>query len=294
MARAIPRVLPWYVQALKMTESKNPEIARSVITNGFSTNYHDLGNGPPVLLIHGSGPGVTAWANWRLTMPELAKGARVLAPDMVGFGYTERPAGIEYTKDEWVKQAIGFLDALGVERTDVIGNSFGGGIALAMAIRHPERVRRIVLMGAAGVRFELTPALNDVWGYTPSMENMRDLMRTFSFNDSFVNDDLAQLRYLASIRPGVQEAFSVMFPAPRQRWIDALASAEEEIRSLSNEVLIVHGREDRVVPVSSSQVLAEWIRHAQLHVFGCCGHWVQIEHAARFNRLTAEFLAEAG
>jgi 2-hydroxymuconate-semialdehyde hydrolase len=92
----------------------NPEVAKSVVANGIRTNVHDVGQGPPVLLIHGSGPGVTAWANWRLVMPELARQARVIAPDMVGFGYTDRPQGQRYDMDAWVAQAVGLLDALGI------------------------------------------------------------------------------------------------------------------------------------------------------------------------------------
>ena len=72
----------------------SPEIGRSVLAAGIATNVHDVGAGKPVLLIHGSGPGVTAWANWRLVLPELSKTCRAIAPDMVGFGYTERPAGM--------------------------------------------------------------------------------------------------------------------------------------------------------------------------------------------------------
>ncbi len=125
---------------------RNPEIANSIVAAGIRTNYHDVGSGAPVLMIHGSGPGVSAWANWRLVMPELAKRARVIAPDMVGFGYTDRPSGFTYDMDAWVRQAIGLLDALKIKRTDLVGNSFGGGLALALAIRHPERRRRMFSM----------------------------------------------------------------------------------------------------------------------------------------------------
>ena len=151
----------------------------------------------------------------------------------------------------------------------------------------------MVLMGAAGTRFDLTEGLNAVWGYTPSIENMRNLLDIFSFDRSRVSDELARLRYEASIQPGVQESFSSMFPAPRQRWVDALASAEADIKTLSNETLIVHGREDQVIPLSSSLRLAELIEHAQLHVFGQCGHWTQIEHTDRFNRLLINFFNES-
>ena len=273
--------------------TQNPEIGRSIVANGIHTNYHDVGTGFPVLLIHGSGPGVSAWANWRLTIPLLAAQRRVIAPDMVGFGYSQRPAGIAYTMDTWVAQAVGLLDALGIDQADLIGNSFGGGLALALAIRHPQRVRRLVLMGAAGVSFPITPALDAVWGYQPSIANMRKLLDIFAFDRTLMSDELAELRYKASIQPGFQEAFESMFPAPRQNGVESLASREEDIRALAHETLVVHGREDAVIPLSNSLTLAQWIGRAQLHVFGRCGHWTQIEHAARFAQLVENFLAEA-
>ncbi|WP_394790499.1 alpha/beta fold hydrolase [Rhodoferax sp.] len=273
--------------------SHNPEIGQSILANGIVTNYHDVGSGFPVLLIHGSGPGVSAWANWRLTIPALAGRRRVIAPDMVGFGFSERPAGVRYNLDTWVAQAIGLLDALEMDCADLVGNSFGGGLALALAIRHPTRVRRLVLMGAAGVSFPITPGLDAVWGYQPSIANMRKLLDVFAFDRTLMTDELAGLRYKASIQPGFQEAFETMFPVPRQNGVEALASREEDIRALPHETLVVHGREDAVIPLSNSLLLSQWIARAQLHVFGQCGHWTQIEHAARFARLVENFLAEA-
>lgn len=273
--------------------TQNPEIGRRVRTGGFETNVHDVGSGAPVLLIHGSGPGVSAWANWRLVIPALAKDRRVIAPDMVGFGYTDRPAGIQYGMDTWVQQALDLLDALGLEQVDLVGNSFGGALAMALAIRAPQRVRRLVLMGSVGVPFEITEGLDAVWGYQPSFEAMRGIMDYFAWSRELVSDELAELRYQASIRPGFQESFAAMFPAPRQRWVDAMTSREADIRALPHETLIIHGREDKVIPLSNSLTLAEWIANAQLHVFGHCGHWTQIEHNARFNRLVGDFLAEA-
>ncbi|MEJ8810489.1 alpha/beta fold hydrolase [Variovorax ureilyticus] len=270
----------------------NPEIANSVRTGAFDTNFHDMGEGAPVLFIHGSGPGVSAWANWRLVLPELAKTRRVIAPDMAGFGFTERVHGAAYTMDLWVRQALDLLDALDIERTDLVGNSFGGALSLALAIRAPHRVRRLVLMGSVGVPFEITPGLDAVWGYTPSFDNMRRIMDVFAHDRALVTDELAQLRYEASIRPGFQDSFAAMFPAPRQRWVDAMASPEAAIRALPHETLLIHGREDQVIPLATSLTLAQWIARSQLHVFGQCGHWTQIEHSARFVRLVRDFLAE--
>lgn len=276
-----------------MGHAHNLEIGKSIAINGIATNYHDVGTGAPVLLIHGSGPGVTAWANWRMTIPELSRHCRVIAPDVAGFGFTQRLAGVKYDLDTWVAQAVGLLDALDITCADVVGNSFGGALALALAIRHPQRVRRLVLMGSAGVSFPITPGLDAVWGYQPSIESMRKLLDIFAYDRSLMSDELAELRYKASIQSGFQETFSAMFPAPRQNGVDALASREQDIRALPHETLVIHGREDQVIPLSNSLTLAAWISRSQLHVFGRCGHWTQIEHAARFSQLVTQFLTES-
>ncbi|WP_298279831.1 alpha/beta fold hydrolase [uncultured Bradyrhizobium sp.] len=270
-----------------------PDIARTIDANGIATNLHDVGSGAPVVLIHGSGPGVTAWANWRAVIPALSPHRRVIAPDMVGFGFTERPHDVEYNLDLWIKHLTGILDALNLEVVDLVGNSFGGALSLAFTIKFPKRVRRLVLMGSAGVNFDLTEGLNAVWGYEPSVQNMRKIMDYFAYDRSLVTDELAELRYKASIGPGFQESFSAMFPAPRQRWVSALASNEDDIRAISQEALILHGRDDNVVPLETSLRLNQLIVASQLHVFGRCGHWVQIEQTARFIRLVEDFLAES-
>ncbi|MBB5374295.1 alpha/beta fold hydrolase [Acidocella aromatica] len=268
----------------------NPEIGKSIAAGEILTNYHDVGEGFPAVLIHGSGPGVSAWANWRLNISPLAQSRRVIAPDMVGFGFTERPAGAVYGKTLWLKHLSDFLDALKLEQIDLVGNSFGGGLALAFALKYPQRVRRLVLMGSVGVSFPITPGLDAVWGYQPSFETMRTLLDIFAYDRNLVNDELAELRYRASIRPGFQESFSAMFPAPRQAGVDALASSEADIAQLSHETLIIHGREDKVIPPEASQRLFALIPRAELHMFGRCGHWTQIEHTDRFNNLVDSFL----
>ena len=101
------------------------------------------------------------------------------------------------------------------------------------------------------------------------------------------------MRHRAAMRPGVMEAFSAMFPAPRQDGIRALASPEEKISSITAPTLVVHGREDKVIPVANSQKLFELIPNAELHLFRNCGHWTQIEKAARFNALLSDFLSTA-
>lgn len=269
--------------------SQNPEIANSIEASGLHTNYHDVGQGEPILLIHGSGPGVSAWANWRLSLPELAQHFRMIAPDMAGFGYSARPENYTYSMENWVKQAVGLLDALHIEKASIVGNSFGGALALALAIAHPDRVHKLVLMGSVGVPFKITEGLDQAWGYEPSLENMKTLLDVFAYSRALVTDELAQLRYQASIREGFQESFSSMFPAPRQRWVDAMSSRYEDICALPHSTLIIHGREDKVIPLQNAYTLHELIEKSELHVFGQCGHWTQIEHAKRFNQLLINF-----
>lgn len=268
---------------------KRPEIAGSIQTGAFKTNYHDVGSGDTVVLLHGSGPGVTAWANWNKLFPLLKDDFRVLAPDMVGFGFTERPEGIAYTMNDWVRQTVDFFDAMKIERAHLVGNSFGGALALAMAIKHPDRVGKLVLMGSMGVSFPLTYGLDRVWGYTPSIANMEELLEIFTYDHSFATDALVKTRYESSMQPGFQESFSQMFPAPRQQGVEGMAANEHYIRGIPHETLIVHGREDRVIPLETSLKLIEMIDNAQLHVFGKCGHWTQIEHTEEFATLISNF-----
>lgn len=268
------------------------EVGLTIDVDGVATNYHDYGAGSPVLLIHGSGPGVSAWANWRTVLPGLSGRFRVIAPDILGFGYTERPPYVTYGPGTWLDHLLGFLDVLDLQKVSVVGNSFGGALALRLAAKAPERVDRLVLMGSVGVPFAITPGLEAVWGFKPSLEEMRRLMRLFTFNESSVNDDLAQLRLRAATRPGVHEAFASMFPAPRQDMVNAMALDETAIAALLHDTLIIHGRDDRVIPMSNSLRLLELIDNSQLHVFARCGHWVQIEHGERFVKLVEGFLIE--
>lgn len=268
---------------------KRPEIANSVQTGAFKTNYHDVGKGDPVVLLHGSGPGVTAWANWNKLFPLLKDDFRVLAPDMAGFGFTERLENPVYNMNNWVQQTIDFFDALKIEKANLVGNSFGGALALTMAIKYPERVNKLVLMGSMGVSFPITYGLDRVWGYTPSPANMEELLEIFTYDHSFATKELIKTRYEASMQPGFQESFSAMFPPPRQQSVEKMAGNENYIRNIPHETLIVHGREDRVIPIETSLRLIQLIDNAQLHIFGKCGHWTQIERTGEFAVLLRNF-----
>jgi 2-hydroxymuconate-semialdehyde hydrolase len=159
--------------------------------------------------------------------------------------------------DTWSDQILALIDALNIERAHFVGNSVGGSVTLAVAVRAPQRVGRFVLMGSGGVKSEMTEALELLWGYKPSVANMKQIMQVMAYDQSLVTDELAEMRYRASLRPGVQETFERLFPPPRQRWLDVACQPEEKLRALSHHVLIIHGREDRVVRPSASLKLFE-------------------------------------
>ena len=267
-------------------------VSTAIIDTGPSSQAGDGPAAPPVLLLHGSGPGVTAAANWRAVIPALSASRRVIAPDQLGFGGTATGEPRTYGRAAWTAHALALLDALGVGTVDIIGNSMGGAIALSLAIARPQAVRRIVLMGSMGVAMALPSGLDTVWGYTPGVEQMREVIGLFAHDRRLITDDLIQLRYRASLSPPVRDSWQAMFPAPRQRWVDDLALSGAELASVQVPVLLVHGRDDRVVPWrASSAQLIDLLPDARLHVLSGCGHWTMIEKTADFLAVVRPFLS---
>jgi pimeloyl-ACP methyl ester carboxylesterase len=272
------------------TTTAPPEAAGSTVAVGeIVTHYHDIGAGSPVLLLHGSGPGVSALANWRRTIGPLAEHFRVLAPDMVGFGYTSRPDGTVYGPDTWLAHVVGFLDALGVDHAHVIGNSLGARIALGLALEHPDRVDRLVLMGAWVLRRETSPALAVTRSYEPTPEFMRRVLEGFAYDPAIVTDAMVEERYRASVEPGAYEAYAQMF-RDAQHAGNATTLPDEALQQVRAETLIVHGFDDKVIPYELSVRMLTLIPDSRLHVLRQCGHWAQLEHADAFNRLVTGFL----
>lgn len=276
-----------------MTTISVEATGRTIDAGGIITHYHDTGSGDPVLLLHGSGPGVSAWANWQHNIPVLAQQYRVIAPDIVGFGSTQRPDDVHYSLGTWVDHVWAFLDALGIGQISLVGNSLGGRIGLGMASQHPERLDRMVLMGAPGVGMTLTGGLRALRDYQPSEQNMRDLLLgCFAVDPAIITDELVRTRYEASVAPGAFEAYRDMFFSPRHSGSE-LGITEDEVKTISTRSLLVHGREDKVVPVEVAWNMARLLPDADLAVFARCGHWTQIERADDFNTLVSHFLGGA-
>ncbi|HEY3924497.1 MAG TPA: alpha/beta hydrolase, partial [Acidothermaceae bacterium] len=189
---------------------------KTIDAGGVETSYLEAGSGETVLMLHGSGPGVSALANWQHNIPTLAQRFRVLAPDIVGFGTTERPEDIVYSLRTWTDHVWAFMDARGMEKARVIGNSLGGRIALQMATDQPDRIAKMVLMGTPGVGMTPTEGLAALRGYEPSHDAMRELLRNyFAVDPAMITDELVQIRYEASIADGAYEAYRAMFFDPR-------------------------------------------------------------------------------
>jgi 2-hydroxymuconate-semialdehyde hydrolase len=218
----------------------------------------------------------------------------VIAPDQPGFGGTATGEARGYGRGPWTRHALALLDTLGVSTVDVIGNSMGGAIALSLAVARPAAIRRLVLTGSMGVAMALPPGLDTVWGYTPGLAAMRAVVGLFTHDSSLVTDELIEMRYQASIAPTVRDSWQAMFPAPRQRWVDDLALSGAELAAIGVPVLMVHGRDDRVVPWrTSSAQLVDLLPDARLHVLSGCGHWAMIEKTADFLAVAQPFLSFA-
>lgn len=264
---------------------------RTVRALDLDTNYHEAGAGVPVLLLHGSGPGVSAWTNWKRSIPALATSFRVIAPDMAGFGYTERASDLAYDIKLWVKHLIGILDALHIERASLVGNSFGGSLALAAAARFPDRIDRLVLMGTPCDKFTMTPGLRAGWDYVPSRDAMRATMAHFPHDPAYITDELVEDRYQASLISGAQEGLRKLLARPAEEGETELSGIPEKVvAGIAHPTLVLHGREDRVIPVEMGLRLGRAMPNAEFHMFGNCGHWVQSERFDSFIALTRRHL----
>ncbi len=270
-------------------------------TGNFRTFLNRSGEGhrETILFLHGSGAGVTAWSNWQYALPFFDDTFQSVAPDLVGFGATRHPENppteIRKWMRHWVDQSLSLLDALDIRKAHLVGNSMGGAIALQLLMEAPERFDRVVLMGSIGVPHKITPGIDRLWSFydDPSVVVFRNIIKWFVYDESFLGDRLdgiARSRYEAAMNPDVQRSFKAMFPAPRQKVLDDLVVPDLALRRMTNPTLLVHGRDDGIVPLETSMHLLEHLPRVQLHVFGQCSHWTQIEYAKQFNQLVLQFL----
>jgi pimeloyl-ACP methyl ester carboxylesterase len=222
-------------------------------------------------LLHGSGPGTTR-AAWDPLLHALA-GRRIIAPDLPGFGDSP-PASVA----DWVDLVAPD------EPCAVVGNSAGGALALMLAARRPELVTKVVAVGSMGYPMPLPAGLDALWSTGPG--DARALLDLLFFEPP--GDDAVAAREQAM---AAQPHYRELFPAPRQRWVDALSLAVGELASIQAPVLLIHGADDRVVPPEHSVIpLLRTLPDVRAHLFGHCGHASPLEYTAEFNRLVLTFL----
>ncbi|WP_426243016.1 alpha/beta fold hydrolase [Nocardioides sp. LHG3406-4] len=264
---------------------------RTATIGGVTTSFEDKGSGPVVVLLHGSGPGVSAMANWSATVPSLVdRGFRVLAPDVIGFGQSDKPDDFPYGAEGWARAVRDLLAELEIPTAHLVGNSMGGRIALTAAVRFPDMVSSLTLMGVRGPESEAGFAnLRRVRAYEPSQDDMRDVLSLFTYDPASLSEDLVRTRYEASIVPGAQESYRRMFESGVANLLPVTTS---ELQSLAAPTLIFHGREDRVIPVECAYELAGSIPDVVAVVASRCGHWVQIDRRSLFESQLESFLLE--
>lgn len=279
------------------------EVTTMQLRTGQYTTYLNrsgVGNKEAILFLHGSGPGVGGWANWQFALPALGDQFDCVAPDMIGYNKSEHlehaPGDVRGWLDVWMRQLDGLLDALGLEKVHLVGNSMGGALALHFLDRRPERVAKAVLMGTVGAPFTLTPQLDALWGFydDPTPEHMKQAMRYFVYDPQTVGNDLdaiAENRFAAAMEPQIARSFGAMFPAPRQQHVDDLVLPAERIAAIAQPTLLIHGRDDGIVPLETSLYLLQHLQRPQLHVFGQCRHWVMVEYRHSFHQLLRNFFS---
>jgi 2-hydroxy-6-oxo-6-(2'-aminophenyl)hexa-2,4-dienoate hydrolase len=264
--------------------------SRFVDAGGIRTRYLEVGQGAPLVLIHGGGAGADCAGNWGGVLPRLAPHFRVIAYDMVGFGDSDKPdpAVFEYSQHERVEHLRAFLEALDIQRASLIGNSMGGATALGLAAFHPQAVERLVLMGSAGLNSTIHPELLPVLNYDFTREGMVRLIGALT-NASFeVEDELVDYRLARSLDPQTRAAYVATMGWIREH--GGLAYPDDVIARVGCPTLVVNGKDDKVVPLANAYRFLELIPDSWGWIVPHCGHWAMIEQPEAFARVCLMFL----
>jgi pimeloyl-ACP methyl ester carboxylesterase len=267
------------------------ETSKYVKLQSLRVHYNEVGNGPPLICLHGGGPGATSWSNFATNIEALAANHRVLLVDLPQFGKSDKIA-IDGPRLTYVAGVLReFLDALKIESAAFVGNSYGGQSAIKTAIDYPERVRSLVVIGSAPVLFSLfcpmpVEGVKLIANYYradggPSIEKMRQILRTLVFDTSRVTEEMVRERYEASIDPDAVR-INLLPPGPRQ-------DLTPDFPRVKAPTLIIWGMDDRAGPLDVGLLMARTFQKAEMHIFGRCGHWAQVEHAREFNELVLSF-----
>ncbi|GAB3489430.1 4,5:9,10-diseco-3-hydroxy-5,9,17-trioxoandrosta-1(10),2-diene-4-oate hydrolase [Amycolatopsis cihanbeyliensis] len=279
-----------------MTESKYVDVAE-----GLRLHYHEAGteHEQTVLLLHGGGPGASAWSNFARNIPVFAKSFRTIAVDQPGFGRSDKPTEHPQYFRHSANAVVGLLDALGIERAHIVGNSLGGGAAVRLALDHPDRAGRLVLMGPGGLSVNVfspdpTEGIKNLARFAappgPSKEKLEAFLRVMVYDQSLITEELVAERFAAASSQESLAAMAAMGASFADPEGYELGMLWREAHRLRQRVLLIWGREDRVNPLDGALLALKTIPRAQLHVFGRCGHWAQLEKFDEFNQLSIDFL----
>jgi len=269
-----------------------PEGKFAEIGDGLRVHYHEAGEGPVVVFLHGSGPGASGWSNFRHNYPAFAaKGFRVLVPDTLGYGYSSKPDGVDYTLDFLVGAVERFLAALGVENCAVVGNSHGGAMAIRLARRRPDLVTKLVLMAPGGLEERETYM---------KMEGIRTMMKVFLAPEGITREGMRRVFGLQLFDPSIlTEAIlderCAIAPLQPKRVLTSMhvPLLVPDLAELRCPVFALWGVNDKFCPMSGGITIANQCKGARVMLLNGCGHWVMVEHPALFNRASIDFLREA-
>lgn len=261
--------------------------------------YHEAGDGPPLVFLHGSGPGVTGLGNFGGILKSFAEHFHCYVLEFPGFGVSDpsdqhpMPAGIQAVTD--------LLDGLGLDQVDIIGNSMGGMVGTRYAIAHPERVRRLVTLGGMGVNlFSSSPSegINLLVAFTedPTRERLIQWLQSMVYDQSLVTEELINQRWEQATDPQTLSSARKMYTRAAMKAAAAGAAASDaapawaQLHRLKAKTLITWGRDDRVSPLDGVLVPMRTIPDVELHVFPNCGHWAMIEQKDAFESTVLAFL----
>lgn len=266
------------------------EIKRTVhkVSGGYEIAIAEAGQGFPLIFIHGSGPGASGVSNFKQNIAAFVDaGYRVLLPDLIGYGASSKPVGLDYTLQLFTDTLFEALKAHGVDKATLVGNSLGGGVAIQMALDHPGFVDRLILMAPGCIEeretyFAMPGIAKMVGDFTSpefSVEDQRRLVSNLVYDASAITDELVAERY-AVARTQPKEVLARMRTpnlAPR-------------LGELSMPILGFWGHNDEFCPASGAQRFLEACADARFTVFNKVGHWVQVERTPEFNHYSLEFL----
>ena len=275
------------------------ESKRELQTDQGVLRYHEAGSGPPLILLHGSGPGVTGWRNYRGNIGVFAETHHCYVLEFPGFGVSDAVKGHPVLTAG--SSVIRFMDALGIESAPVIGNSMGGVVGVNLAIKRPERVSKLVTIGGVGPNvFSSSPSegLRLLQEFTdgPDRDKLVRWLTGMVYDPALITDELIEERWEAAINPDAQETAQMMYGSAAFAMQQQFMAASDTppywsmMHKVSCPTLLTWGRDDRVSPPDMSMVPMRLIPNAELHIFPNCGHWVMIEAKKAFEGAVLDFL----